>query len=456
VKRKAHQNCSMTSRLAPGMSRGSLSPRITPRGSWPGHGQSSARPAVEQATVRVPSPTQVRAHSPNPASRPRSPVVVPDVRITSPRITPRKVDGGQHPHGVDKAHPPEKHQSDYQLEGRLSCLEALVRKKVWDLEDIGSKLFNLESSLQTQSQAPGNEAVRVSYFEDIQRKLKTIDDLDTRLSVLEAKTRVTEQSPDHDQACLSNSQTRMELAKHNSEQIHTQMGCMLSELQKVSRSLCETKSQVTNLESDFHINARTVKWMQCKVFDLSRHMSQMGCYIEEAQEKHVLTQQNVTKLSKEVAGLRDFQRSLSPVRDMQAGMEMSHSTMSRAPFSNDFACLYDTSLNNAHAALQGLDVMNMEAPQSMDGVVAKAGSFEGEGTGVNQNGLEGSRMPEACEYAMADAPLHEVKQQVGHMSHQFKLPPGRLIQRQKVLGTIPEEKSGQSTKHNASGGLQTT
>jgi len=249
------------------------------------------------------------------------------------------------------------------------------------------------------------------------------------------------------------------------EEFHSQLNVLYSEFHKNSRTLSETQAQISNLESDFQISARTIKWMQCKVFDLSRHLSQMGCFIEEAQEKHLLTQHDVAKLAKDLATVRESQKRAPPPGEIQSSMEVGsieipHHLTSCSTFSKDFdsTYLYDHSLTNSHLTLEGSDATNLDvahnqafqAPMSQDGVMTSVESYDG----ITKCALEGARMNEACDPSTTDCKVHEIKQQVWSVNQQANPDPPRLLQRQKALGTIPEEKGGHATKNSNVPGVQ--
>jgi len=295
----------MTSVIATGTQLVHVSPCHMPRCSWPCQGPILLGPAIDRtagrpvsfskAIIRVPSPLQSFRRA-------------PDVKTTSPRMTspcmtsPRMTS----PRGIDVAHTPqhtERTKCDChclidnfknQLEQRFACLEAQLRNKLWDLEGIRSKVSCIESTMQSQTSGYMNDMSTASSMDaPPQNKLLALDTFGSRFFSFEANAPTT--SPMYPQNYTSNSKANMDNTLRAVEEIHTQMATMTSEFNENSKILFETQAQISNLESDFKISTRTIKWMECKVFDLSSRLHEIGCLLEKAQEKHEMTRQECAR-----------------------------------------------------------------------------------------------------------------------------------------------------------------
>jgi len=178
-----------------------------------------------------------------------------------------------------------------QFEIRLSSLEALVRSKLSDLDDIRSKVIDLQ--LDANLQAHNHDKL---HADNLQSKLQSMDDLNSRVFNLEANQQLTARTLQHTQSLASNPKFNDETLTRCVAVINSQMAVLSSELHQNSKILGANQDRVSNMESEFLNCERALRWMECQVLDLSRRLNKIASVIEDSQEKEHWTQHGMTKL----------------------------------------------------------------------------------------------------------------------------------------------------------------
>jgi len=334
----------MTSTLGVGGPLTQVSPHLSSRCSWP------ARPSISIPVASV-SVSPVRVSPPSAASpAPQSPRFAADEKAISPRnvdmvhhqqyiekaTSPRNVDVVHHQQYIEKAISPRNvdvvHHQQY-IEKAISPRNVdVVHHQQHYIEKCKCDCYGLVDNVKCQlenrfSSLEANLRTRLWEFES---RLQTFGDLNSRVSNLEAYKETTGLSVEDAQPHASYSKANIETINRFMGSMTNQMAILSSEIHENSKMVSESQAQASNLEADFEINTRTLKWMECQVFDLSKRINQLGCIIEEAQEKHLLTQHGMDRLAKDLESVRTSQRivPLSLSEDTQNGIEIPKRTAS--------------------------------------------------------------------------------------------------------------------------------
>jgi len=252
----------------------------------------------------VGSRTSIHVASPSTAQPPRSPRLVSDGRPTTPvcfRYT-RNVP------------PADKNKCDChyltdnvksQFEHRLSSLEVLVRSKLSDLDNIQSKIDDLQLSVNVQANIQGFDNHHDRSFDldaHLQSKLQSVDNLNSRVSDLEANQQFTARTLQNISSLTCNSKSNDDTVTHVVAVINSHIKVLSSELRQNSKMINVNHDRFSRIESEFRNNELTVRWMECQILDLSRRLHKMGSVIEETIEKQHGMQLGMTKLANDFVG----------------------------------------------------------------------------------------------------------------------------------------------------------